>query len=275
VNKKYVVGVSVLLKVAVFVIAVAYTTSLLTGCAGRRGQEDYRGEYPELFSVAINSLLGARGYWTSEIRHEAGITIIAEDAYGRIMFSYWERSGISTQSRLIMQKSDESHAYFYPNFNFVSIAPEQLIRHYDENGRFYRASFPEEMIEDLKKLNDWGLPLEPERMVSVEIVRTKSSGPFGRNELRDAYRFALGDYAHNRHVHYVFFRTDEFGRSIYLFSRWSSMVASTDNRHSVVLFLPDGTFDENIGVMRLTDFFNYQSQLASFKELNNWNMPIC
>ena len=266
--KKHVTSVSAVL------ITVMLTTILLASCAGRRGQEDYRGEYPELFSVAINSLLGAKGYWTSEIRHEAGVSPFGEDIYGRIIFSYWENSGVSTNTLLVMQKSDEEYAYFYPNINFISAPLEYLIRHYDENGRFYRASFPGEMIEELKKLNDWGLPLEPERMVSVEVVRTKRSGPFGRNELRDAYRFALGDYAHNRHVHYTFFRTDEFGRSIYLFSRWPSMVASTDNRHSIVLFQPDGTFDENIGVMHLTDFFNYQSQLAGFKDLNDWNMPI-
>jgi len=69
------------------------------------------------------------------------------------------------------------------------------------------------------------------------LSRKKCSGLFGRNELRDAYRFALGDYAHKRYVHYTL---------------WSSMVVSTDNRHSVVLFQPDGTFDENI--MHLTDF---------------------
>ena len=61
---------------------------------------EYKGEFPELYSVAINSVLGNIGY---EAHTDSIIAIIEEDGFGRILFSYTEER--MTYSILIIQKS--------------------------------------------------------------------------------------------------------------------------------------------------------------------------
>ena len=91
---------------------------VLSGCfLERREPAEYIGEYPELFTVAINSLLGVRGYSLSG-GHQPTITILEEDDYGRVLFEYRE-GGFSYPSRLIMQKAENGYAYFYPYYNFI------------------------------------------------------------------------------------------------------------------------------------------------------------
>jgi len=74
----------------------------------------YVGDYPELFSVAISSVLGMGNdiAWYYPI-----ITILEEDDYGRILFEYDE--GLLSPGRLIIQKVEDGYAYFYPHYNFM------------------------------------------------------------------------------------------------------------------------------------------------------------
>ena len=88
-----------------------------------------------------------------------------------------------------------------------------------------------------------------------------------------AHFTALGDYARG-HVLAQFFTIDNYGRSIYLFSRVPNSSANINNHFAVVLFQPDGTFDEDIGIMELTEWFHYQEMLKEFMIKNAWNQPL-
>ena len=58
----------------------------MAGCSSSYGDgvgDDYHGEYPDLYSIAIHSLLGSTGYYLSENAGDSFIEVIDEDNYGR------------------------------------------------------------------------------------------------------------------------------------------------------------------------------------------------
>ena len=229
--------------------------------------KEYGGEYPELYSVAINSLLGVRGYGSSEQPFESIIEVIEEDNFGRTLYLYFENNPVSEYSLIISQESDEKHACFYPDYNFVSISyGDNMGANHIEKAK---ESFSVEEIERLKKANDWNMAINKEKCVKVEISHKKSDGPVNDETVMQLYRKALRADAYDFLSSITFFTTDDYNRSIYLGKgTWSS------NRYVVMLFNPDGSYDENRCLMELSDLNNYQDELKAFKDLNDWNMPL-
>lgn len=88
---------------------------LLVACDGRAY---YEGHDYDLFSVAVNSLLGVNGYGGKGSGPK--IQVIEEDNYGRKLFSYLGDGLGNSYSLLICQKSDDKYAYYYPDFNIIS-----------------------------------------------------------------------------------------------------------------------------------------------------------
>lgn len=223
----------------------------------------YSGDYPELFTVAINSLLGARGYGLGH-GTQPDIELLEEDNYGRQLFSYFETdTRVSSYSLIISQKVDGGYVYFYPHYNFIALPGETPWLNMEEF---------EYEINALKEANNWNQPMDCSDCIRVEVVQQKENSPVPDRTLRQAYNHALGDDAQSGFGimnNIVFFRTDDYGRSIYLGSGTFS-----SNRFVVMLFQPDGSFDEVTSIMELQDPQNYQSQLREFKELNDWNQPL-
>jgi len=227
---------------------------LLTSCIPR--EFEYRGDYPELYSVALNSLLGAIGYEPSKMLSPT-ITVLETDNYGRILFSYSENSvgDIPDFSHIIIQKSDDGYAYFYSHYNFVS----GLGRH-SRDEAFY----------DLKEANSWNREMSDDsKFERVRIVRRKEDGPISDNQLFDVYHEVFPGVELNRHsnprVHMRFFRTDDYGRSIY--------IGIGDRVYIVAIFQPDYSFDLETDTLDITSINNYQTELRLFMEANGWNTP--
>ena len=248
----------------------------LTSCI--RGEElnpdidFYRGEHPELYTVAMNSLLGQRGFsFHSGPRiFDSTIRVLEEDAFGRRLFIYSEdpRPVVSRFNLLISQKSDVDYVYFIPHYNFIS--SEEAWTPIIQN-----AEYPLAEVEEFKRLNDWNQPLDLERAVRVPIIRRKEDGPMNQNQLVSAYRAALGDAARGRAYGYItFFNTDDYGRSIYTGRGLERREDGNEWIAIVMLFQPDGSHDSETGSMKLPCHQNYQSALREFKELNNWNQPL-
>ena len=232
----------------------------MAGC--RSIDVTYNGEYPELFTVAINSLLGVVGYTAGHML-QPELELLEEDDYGRQLFSYFEDRRTSTFSLIIAQKEINGYVYFYPHDNFIAITSQNpwMLTSND---------FSEDEINKLKEVNNWNQPMDCSECVRVKVVRQKEDGPISDRILSRAYNHALGEDAQRgfggNMSNIIFFRTDDYGRSIYLgIGRFLS------NRFVVMLFQPDGSFDEVKGIMELQDTQNYQSQLRDFKELNDWN----
>ncbi|MCL2518747.1 MAG: hypothetical protein FWF15_09310, partial [Oscillospiraceae bacterium] len=91
-----------IIAIIIVIISIVSLSSCIPSWLKRR--RIYEGEYPELYSIAINTLLGARGYGYSEQPFEPVIEIVDEDDYCRKLFIYFENSSISTYSLIISQK---------------------------------------------------------------------------------------------------------------------------------------------------------------------------
>jgi len=245
--EKNAVNKATILLIIVLLLIVSFSGS---GCT-RPEPYEYSGEYPELYSIAINSVLGSTGYSLSEKKFDPDITVMDKDMYGRKLFLYTEYKGISTYNLIVSQKDDDQYAYFYPDYNFISASED---------------NFSTNEIEMLKEKNDWGKATDLTKCIKVKIVRQKDTGPVPNNKLMQLYKEALGSDS-RRIENTYFFIKDDFGRSIYL-------GYGTGERYVVMLFNSDGSYDESKCLLELTDIYNYQDALKLFKEQNGWNMPV-
>ena len=249
----------------------------------------YYGVHPELYTVAINSLLGRRGFSLEKdrtITSDSWVRLVEEDDFGRILFTYTEHDSPAgrTFNLLISQKSDENYVYFLPHYNFLSYRHEERLldiswaRVDGQSIHTYEVvDFEaEKKIEELKILNHWNQPLDLEQAVRAPIVRRKD-GVICNDRLEAAYRAAIGrldEEPLDLYIEFTFFRTDEYGRSIYVGTElWRGREESKGFPIVVMLFQPDGSHDPERGVMQLPDLLNYQPALREFKELNRWNQP--
>ena len=212
---------------------------------------EYLGNYPELYSVAINSLLGARGEGPGAMTGpvQPNIIVFEEDNYGRRLFSYDEYSSIGI-NRVIIQKVEGNYAYFYPHYNFILSSSN---------------SFTDEEIEILKETNSWNQPMnDGSEFLRVRIVRQQEEGPISDEKLIEVHDLIFPDSELNNNQitgNTIFFRRDRYERSIYL----RSSVA--------ILFQPDHSFDKGTGMLVIDDLHNYQTELRLFMEANGWDEP--
>jgi len=227
----------------------------------------------------MNSILGLYTVDSNSI-------VIDEDEYGRRMFIYWGDSNLGAETWmsnapvyaiLISQKTEGGYVYYYPDFNFFLLKGIPLkaeIAHDEEETIKYILSHDlEDEIEQLKTLNDWGRPLDESKWISIQVMSraeierridytvpyTYFDGVFAyvsnSPDITRAGFYYLTSDDYNRHI--FFFRAlyqDEFYKEAY-----------------VVIFNEDYSFDPVNGIMEITDVWNYQEELKTFKERNGWN----
>lgn len=235
------------------IVLVLVISLLLTSCFG--DGMDYHGEYPDLYSVAIHSIIGIYGYDFSEVKFDSKINVIDEDEQGRKLFSYQENSTVSTYNLIICQKTNDDYTYFYPDYNFISSSED---------------TFPEEEIEQLKEKNDWNKEINEYSCVKAKVTRKKPQGLINRKAVNKLYCFALGEDAYYPNSSIIYLISDNYGRELYTgYGKYSS-------KRVVVMLLnhPDGSYDENTSVMELKNYYSYQEELKAFKERNHWNQPL-
>jgi len=272
INKKKVIAAVSLL----FVFCGCEIFEIIALGRGDSGKQ-YNGDYPELYSIAVNSVLGTKGYILSGRQFPPRVRLIEEDSLGRAMFLYFEYESISSFSLIISQKSDSGYAWYYPDYNFISISeppPPAGYTGWDPTNSslldIALEQFSNKEIEKLKNKNDWNnTNIDIDKCEKVKIVRLKAEGPVKKRRLTAFYKKALGDDA-NPSYWINFFARDDYNRSIYVgFGKLRNGVVS---RHVVMLFQSNGSYDEKASVMELTDLNNYQDDLKAFKERNNWNV---
>ena len=237
------------------IILILITAMLLTSCFG---EYEYSGDYPELFSVSINSLLWTMGQsYGADFVCDPEIKIIEQDQYGRILFEYEEAyfGDLEFKSLLIMQHSDENRVYYYEDINFISkeIDGPNVV-------------FDAEDIEALKLNNDWGKEVNLEKCVKKEISQSKEDPPVEEAKFDEIFSDYEG-YSFNR----TYLSTqDEYGRYL-CHSRIRITNGDTySEKYVVVLFQTDLSYL----IMEPSSILEYQNELKEFKELNNWNCAV-
>jgi len=222
------------------------------------------GDYPELFSVASSSILGARGHSHRHLGFYSTIEVVEVDDSGRVLFRYSEPSSFPTNTDcfVIIQRNDEEYVYFYPHYNFIA-------------NMFTGSTDREDKINALKEANSWNREMSDDsEFERVRIVRQKEIGLISDSLLIDVYHEIFSGVEINPRRNAVnqmhFLRMDDYGRSVYLGTGVGREWMYTN---IAVIFQPDHSFDLETGKLVITDNDNYQTELRLFKEANGWNTP--
>ena len=242
----------------------------------------YTGNYPDLYTVAIKSTLHVTGIAWME--GNPFIRILDEDEFGRVLFSYSEGYSpfgerIPRYIRLISQKTDSEHVYFYEHINFIFV--------------YFNPVTTDEMyfnltaIEALKYTNNWGqelsctsefirvpITLIPDRRGPVCSDRLIEAGQSAfPNRFRE-YSSELPDEIEigERWINAMrYFRSDPYGRSVYSITVRSDETPLDINTFAAFIFQPDHTIDINTGVIILPNRHDYHTEFRNFLESNGWN----
>jgi len=238
----------------------------------------YRGDYPAAYTVAINNFFGSAGYSSNgEIVSPSEIGILETDSKGRMLFYYHE--GISDRGcgYGILQKVADGYAYYYED-DCVLCAEDD----WDGTGKVtYEKWFTVEELSAFKARNDWEQDINEEKCTKKTVVSQKS-GEKLKLEKKD-FEKATKDWLINngyliksdKRIYYSenFFMTDDYGREIYCIYVNEYCLADTVVEPIVlaVMFMPDGTCDANVSVIRINDLQNYREQMKAFRLENGWN----
>ena len=259
---------------AICVFSFVMITIFFGGC--EPDPNEYHLDYPEAYTMAVYSLLGENGGRSSYI------DVLEKDDYGRQLYYYVAPGLISdskyTWSVLVSQKIEERSVFYYPDYNFVIFFHEVDLLTGDTNTYIrdvISASVSEEAMNLLKSQNDWGKELDEDKCIEQKILRKKkdiSRRIVGRNIIERVYTQLFPTKKYDSYQ-CAYLMSDDYRRHIYFF-----LGMDFDGRNAVgsyvVMFYPDGTYDEATGIQEITDLCNYQDELREFKERNHWNEPV-
>jgi len=209
----------------------------------------YEGEEYDLYTVALNSLIGVYG---SAFNRSPVLEIKETDEYGRVMFYYEEGSIINAYNILIAQKSDDEFVYYYEDYNFISSCNNE---------------FAKENIETLKANNDWNKPIDETKLIRKKIIEQEDISSLDSNIIEEKFTKIMGaEWEFNATINEL--TTNEEGKKIVLVTAVCGYREATDKYFALIID-SEGNFDKD-EIMEITDHSNYQEQLKQFKEKNNW-----
>ena len=255
----------------------------------------YKGDKPELYSVAWANLLTADGCWQDGCERfgDSVVYVLEEDSQGRVLYTYFEGYA-ECMNLLIIQKKADGKAYYYPEDCYVSFAVSNEayvgwccnVPTEAEMKEIIATDFTQEEINTFKTLNDWDEPIKEEKCDKTAIVtrKPKSSLKIKSSEfesvMRDYYAYVDREL-HPKNISLVWTKTfimkDEYGRELYFVV--SDVTDYTDKTETMyhyqfaVIFQKDKSYDVSTMVL-LEDVKLFQEQIKQMKTANNWNQPI-
>lgn len=226
-------------------------------------EKDYNGQHPSLYTAAVNSLINISSM-------SPKIQIISTDDYGRQLYSF---NCYESHNLLVAQKNDKSLVYYYPNVNSISHRNSYL----DTDKSQYFTSLD---IEILKEKNDWNEEINLDKCISNEISRNSSRSKLalGENEITPFFKNYMLKQGYGEDEYKInttkFAFIDDYGRELY----YTKAIKQLDNMslyyNVMYIFNIDGSISENQGVVQINNIYKYQEDLAVFKAINNWNLPL-
>lgn len=235
----------------ILAFCAAFILIPFTGC----GFKEYSGEYPDLYTVAINSILWNIGYSQHiEAAEQPKIEILEKDDYGRTLYTYYEISDAGT-SLMISQYSEEDYVYYYEDFNFLQ----------KKNGIAYKEWFSQEEVEYLKSLNDWDKELDLDKCVKKQITRKKQSIPCDKKIIEEKVAQKFNEKGERYDVFPEYLTSDSLGNFLVY-----GFINLLDSRiyFDFVIFIDADCETFNFFVPSET--YSYQEELKNFKAENGW-----
>lgn len=244
----------------------------LTGCFSA----EYKGENPELYTVAVYNFLGRSGYGSNgEIAFSSEAEILETDSYGRVLFYYHEGVIEYGCGYGILQKSLDGYVYFYEDDCVIPANDD-----WNGSGQVTHDEwFTQNQILNFKTRNDWEQPFNEEKCTKKLVVNEKPTSKL-KPKKADFDRVAKEYYESNgipystRSVHTSdeFFMADDYGREIHVLWSYIRGVSSDKVDYDlIILFNPDGSCDSSKAIAEITDFLNYREFIKEFKLRNGWN----
>jgi hypothetical protein len=259
-----------------------------SGCSHK-----YKGNHVDLYTIACSNLLHINGcyYVNPEVVVDPRMYELEKDDYGRVLFSYQESN--NTAHLLIMQKSENSRVYYYPEDCYLAL---RLVDD-DALSPTHSVTLPilremlqnvlsEEDLTAFKTLNDWNAPLQEEKCTDTPI---SNQGPYyewpknhsSYEKAVQAYFEREGRYVHPYNPqlswHKRIVQTDAYGRELVTMEADVTDYYSNRNveyTYSFVgIFNPDGSYDLDTIVL-LGDFTTYSATVKQIKMIGNWNQPL-
>lgn len=231
---------------AILAFSLLAVSLLFTGCTPLP-YEGYEGEFPELCAVAWATIPTTKGYKVNSEGGEPYVSSLETDEYGRVLFFYSEDFENEKGYVGIMQRSDGTNAYYYPDGGYVPITRASEKDAIDLNVS---------EIVGLKESSDWGLPLNEKKCKATKIDKFPIPGELWLtydffHELLREYHEYCGRYVHpKKQCIYFSFRSvmsDDYGRSLYYIE--SNFHEYTHKSHTcyfycfLVVINPDKSYD--------------------------------
>lgn len=264
------------MKKALSIILSLFNIMLLFGCDINSKSKKYSGEYPELYTIACNSIITEGYFENAQLKASAKVYILEEDDYGRKCFVYTDNDTFFNRSDkkrffiLISQYADNEYVYYYQNYNFIAL--RELTTKYtlfmdDVKEIFYNC--PKVDIENLKIWNDWGKPIDESKCVKSKIT----------NYYNDDFREYKNDYD-------KFVKCEDIeGYVVSVDNYGNKLICVDDNCHEKThVFITSNTnrrLNDSEIIFRdlskdyylpFTKDYEYQDKLKQLKEENYWNV---
>ena len=291
-------------RILALISLVAILISSFSGCGYRGYRGKFKGAYTML-CAQVPDTLGARPVLF--MLRDPQILRIDTDSYGRGLSIYLE----DTEGPLcvgIVQREDVVEVYYYPEKSTLTFKTPHCI--YDSANAaldvsdleelFYELCSPE-TLEGLKAVNDWGLPINEEKLESEKIdpkgiqyrwsTRIDSVNLWDYEWLEAVLELArqtghpitdeiVDDHAYFDHASYM--ATDDYGRRLYYVECYyyvypedttSNVIYTRYYLEMVAILNPDGSYDADTFMVELADKTDYHGQISDLKIDNGWNTP--
>ncbi|MBE6536757.1 MAG: hypothetical protein E7673_02265 [Ruminococcaceae bacterium] len=236
-----------------------------TGCIKKGySNHEYSGEYSDLYTVAINSVLWNNGHSFSADQYaDPKIEIIDSDEYGRILFTYYEKyyagAGISHSALIVLQSSNEKEVFYYEDANYI--VKEQTL--YTQSIKAFESA----EIEQLKLENDWNKEIKFDKCIKKEINKQKQVIPHEeeiKNRIVD--EFSLIDRKYSLFTHFLTYDSSNSKFIIYGYIR----IDEKEGTYFIALAESDKDSLKSLKFLVPLDVFDYKNDFIEFKEENNW-----
>ena len=230
---------------------------ILTGCAGC--YKGYTGNTPDLYTVAINSVLWNKGHSDQSDKYcDSEIKVLEEDKFGRILYTYYEDyyvgDTISFSSLIVSQYSVDGYVYYYEDCNY-------LIKEQEANTHVLN-DFSQKEIDNLKKANDWGKEIDLSKCIKKQIVRNKQGVPTDTKAIESKVIERLN--VKNGLISIDYLTSDTNGNFILY-----GVVCSVGKQDDYfVAFANSG--GNIVDWLVPQDLYAYQEELKNFKLKNGW-----
>ena len=226
----------------------------------------YEGEHKDLAVTAIYSMPGV------ESSSEDQILVLEQDAFGRKLFAacltrtWMIRNSFENcvLAILIMQKSDDSHAYFYGERNYaVTVVGVRA----DLTPQLVERLFSDDIISELKSSNDWDK--KPSDKTN-ELVKVPLS--LEKENRLSSFSKEIIEQKIGSNIRHIFFRQDNSGNEMYFVLHLYGKPINYE--WYVIMFNQKGNLTNGNDSILNLDNGNLKELpliLAEFMGNNNWN----